>query len=210
MTETTKEAIQRHQEACNVTRGKMKEAEFWDGPWMTEPDRVEFKAYGLDCLLSRNPWLLNWCGYVGVSLDHPNVKRLVKKTLKLSSYEREYLEDEEDNLDVHGGITYREECQGPICHITEEKDKLFWLGFDCAHAGDLVPGMDLAMKIAPKPDADMHTIQEQLDKLDSMIKKEGDSSAFFGPAYRDINYVMEQTKYLARQLAEYKTRNSMG
>lgn len=32
-------------------------------------------------------------------------------------------------------------CAGNICHVAEpgEPEHVFWLGFDCAHGGDLVP-----------------------------------------------------------------------
>lgn len=41
-----------------------------DGPWVNEPDRVEWRYKGLPCLLKRGP-LGNWCGYVGVPPEHP-------------------------------------------------------------------------------------------------------------------------------------------
>lgn len=201
--ENTKEAIQSHQVMCNDTRARLKEHDLL-GPWMDEPDRVEFQAYGLDCLLVRNHSMFQWCGYVGVSLDHPNVKRLVKKKLKLSSHEKEYLEDEEDDLEVHGGITYREECNHFICHITEKEDKLFWFGFDCAHFGDMVPGMDLNMRqIRKLPDYPPEA-KEMDAKLTGLLKElnANQSSFNINTHYRDMNYVIEETKQLARQLHE--------
>lgn len=84
-----------------------------------EPDRVDFVAHGFPCILQRNP-MGAWCGYVGIPKDH-----------------KFYGQDEDLDLDVHGGITYAEECNDHICHDSTEK--VWWLGFDCAHAYDHVP-----------------------------------------------------------------------
>lgn len=118
-------AIAAHQEACNKTRQNLKEQNKI-GPWITEPDRLEFKYKGLDCLLTRNPEMFNWCGYVGIPESHPH-------------YEKEYIEVD---LEAHGGITYSEACHNWVCHITDkEEDKVWWFGFDCAHSGDVIPVM---------------------------------------------------------------------
>lgn len=31
------------------------------GPWLTEPDRLEFKAHGFPCLMVRHPEAGHWC-----------------------------------------------------------------------------------------------------------------------------------------------------
>lgn len=98
-----------------------------DGPWMREPDRVEFKFAGFDCLLQRSPMSYAWCGYVGLPKGHPY-------------YGKSYNEDGID-VRVHGGLTYSEECRGAICHETDGEDILHWLGFDCCHYNDLAPGL---------------------------------------------------------------------
>ncbi|MDE2096384.1 MAG: hypothetical protein KGL39_03995 [Patescibacteria group bacterium] len=43
------------------------------GPWVKEPDKKQWAdpATGLPCLAVRHLELGNWCGYVGVSPDHP-------------------------------------------------------------------------------------------------------------------------------------------
>jgi hypothetical protein len=41
-----------------------------DGPWMTEPDRVEWRHAGLPCLALRNQMGV-WCGYAAVPPGHP-------------------------------------------------------------------------------------------------------------------------------------------
>lgn len=93
------------------------------GPWHAEPDHEEFRSpEGLACIVHRNG-LGSWCGYVGVPPGHP-------------WHGKGY-----DNVDaeVHGGLTYAERCQGPICHVPRpgESDDVWWLGFDCNHSQDL-------------------------------------------------------------------------
>jgi hypothetical protein len=41
---------------------------------------------------------------------------------------------------VHGGLTYSDKCSGHICHVGDEKNPVWWFGFDCAHLGDFIPG----------------------------------------------------------------------
>ncbi len=43
---------------------------------------------------------------------------------------------------VHGGLTFSDKCTGNICHAPRDggPDDIWWLGFDCNHAGDMAPG----------------------------------------------------------------------
>ena len=103
-----------------------------DGEWQQEPDKKQWtdEKTKLPCLIVRNP-LGALCGYVGVPPTHPY-------------YQRDY-----NNCDVsaHGGLTFAGKCHPQegdrgICHIAPpEEDEVWWLGFDCAHLGDYVPGM---------------------------------------------------------------------
>lgn len=101
------------------------------GPWQDEPDKVQWQdpTTGLACLIVRGP-IGALCGYVGVPPGH-------------EAFGRDY-----DSLDLsaHGGLTFAHGCSnGPeatsICHLPEEgePDGVWWLGFDCAHGGDLAP-----------------------------------------------------------------------
>ena len=94
------------------------------GPWSSEPDRVEWRSHGLPCLILRGP-LGGLCGYVGVPPEHP-------------AHGKGY-----DDIDVcvHGGLTYARACGGAICHVPAEgeTENVWWLGFDCAHCGDMTP-----------------------------------------------------------------------
>jgi hypothetical protein len=91
------------------------------GPWTTEPDKVQWldPVSDLPCLMVRNH-VGAWCGYVGMSHNHPY-------------YERDY---DDCDLDVHGGLTFASKCSHgneaeSICHVGEnnEDDNVWWLGF---------------------------------------------------------------------------------
>ena len=108
---------------------------FWlPGPWQTEPDRVEWRQAGLPCLMVRNKRMGFWCGYVGIPPTHPHYGK-----------DSDQLEN---HYKVHGGLTYSAACRGDICHVPQpgESDHVWWIGFDCGHAGDMVPShiVDLA------------------------------------------------------------------
>lgn len=109
-------------------------SEWENGPWMDEPDKAQWIHAGLDCLIVRGPGGA-LCGYVGVPESHPG-------------FERDY---DEVNVDVHGGLTFADKCQPSeegdhrgICHTEENAANavVWWLGFDCAHSGDLCPKYD--------------------------------------------------------------------
>ena len=135
--------------------------EWGDGPWTSEPDHLNFEAHGLPCMLNRTN-MGNWCGYVAVPPGHP-------------AHGKGY---DDVDVHVHGGLTYAEACQGVLCHVPKpgEPDNVWWLGFDCAHLGDLVPSMNRARTTF--------------------------LSGTRGEVYRDQAYVTEQTTQLAKQLAE--------
>lgn len=116
------------------------------GPWDDEDDRYEWRHAGCPCLIVRGPRGA-LCGYVGVSEGHPAYR---------SSYSAHYNDDGERHetplsaadLRVHGGLTYANACAGRICHVPEpgEPDDVWWIGFDCAHSWDLVPGADPCLR----------------------------------------------------------------
>lgn len=103
------------------------------GRWHDEPDKRQWtdEHTGLPCLAVRHRSSGHWCGYVGVAEGHP------------------YFEQGYDDCDVgvHGGLTFANFCvesdkEHGVCHIVEdgENDRVWWLGFDCVHSGDLSPG----------------------------------------------------------------------
>jgi len=109
------------------------------GPWVSEPDKAQWvdEATDLDCLIVRNR-MGALCGYVGLPPGHPY-------------HGKDYDSTGPDALEVHGGLTFAGSCneEAPeghgICHIPEpgRPAEVWWLGFDCAHAGDLVPQLTM-------------------------------------------------------------------
>lgn len=88
--------------------------------WETEPSRVEFEASGFPCLIRRHPSMGFLCGYIGVP-----------ESMAARSYD-------DFAPAVHGGWTYMaDNAPG------EKPDGRVWYGFDCGHAGDLIPTMRL-------------------------------------------------------------------
>ena len=135
------------------------------GPWQDEPDRVEFVHAGFACLANRRgDELGHWCGYVGVPREHP-------------AYGKSY---NDVDVEVHGGLTYAAKCEGEICHVPAPgmPDDVWWLGFDCAHAGDLGPGLRATLRSLDVPE-----------------------NPFFRDVYRDLPYVRREIEQLAEQLA---------
>jgi hypothetical protein len=168
----TQEAITKHVEECISNLPRMGE-----GPWQTEPHYEQFKAFGLDCVIARNPALFFWCGYVGVPKGHP-------------LYGKEY-DDIDGIVEVHGGLTYSSACSGHICHTPApgDPDELYWLGFDCGHAFDTSPGMTALNK----------EMQDLMPERAELFKRMDRYS--FGE-YRDYTYVVGVTKSLAEQLSD--------
>jgi hypothetical protein len=79
--------------------------------------------------------------------------------------------DDTPDLYVHGGLTFSGNFP--------DKEEWFF-GFDCGHAGDYVPGLFVAY--------------EQLGLPTEQFIVPGDT-------YRDIDYVREEVKDLAKQLS---------
>jgi len=100
-------------------------------PWENEPDRLEWEHKGFKCLIVRNQALKHLCGYVAIPNGHP-------------WFGRDYFQID---ADVHGGLTFggyghEKKCENHASYksISDQKgQKLWWIGFDAAHLGDLIP-----------------------------------------------------------------------
>lgn len=138
------------------------------GPWLDEPDRAEWVHQGMACLLERNR-LGAWCGYVGLPPAHP-----------WHGLGRDAVRALAPDLSVHGGLTYGRACADPICHVpaSGESENLWWLGFDCGHDGDIVPGISQFLA--------RHRAAHNL------VPTEPD-------VYRDFDYAKRETEALAEQ-----------
>jgi hypothetical protein len=152
--------MSKHSDDCETCKRNSDRSQWGAGPWDNEPEnRIEFEHAGLPCILHRGCGGA-WCGYVGLSTSHP-------------AHGKDY---DDVNVEVHGGLTYGEACQGHICHVPKpgEPEDLHWFGFDCNHAWDIAPGMARHFSMSP----------EMMDMV-----------------YRDVNYAKAETMRLAEQLA---------
>lgn len=128
-------------------------------PWENEPNDLAFIATsGLDCRIHRNLWAGNLCGYVKVPEGHllygkgysaaiPDELRSAWTAVCNGEIGKRGIIDvftcgSEGRVgvlfDVHGGITWAD-------NRLPWEDKTptgWWLGFDCAHDGDLSPGYE--------------------------------------------------------------------
>lgn len=105
------------------------------GPWQHEPDKRQWldEATGFPCLIVRSAGSGALCGYVGLPKDHPDFGK---------SY------DDISDYEAHGGLTFAGSCRPNadeskhICHKADGDDHVWWLGFDCAHYGDISPAYE--------------------------------------------------------------------
>lgn len=167
-----------------------------EGPWDIEPDKKQWqdKKTGLPCLAVRNP-VGAWCGYVGVAEGHPAFGKeygLVQSGKYADDYSRKIEEAIIPDVEVHGGLTFSNFCvedgrEHGICHVVEpgENDRVWWLGFDCAHMNDYVPGVEATFKELG------HKWPDSLEK-----------HPLFGKWYRTLEYVEKECAALAKQLAD--------
>lgn len=113
-----------------------------DGAWNDEPDKVQWidEATDLDCLAVRGPGG-HWCGYVGLPPGHPcHGLDYDKVRVPVPGADLDW-------PDAHGGLTFASACSDRddettgICHVPlpGRPADVWWLGFDCAHLGDLSP-----------------------------------------------------------------------
>lgn len=119
-------------------------------PWFGEPDKIQWidSTTGMDCLIVRNH-MGALCGYVGVPPEHQwHGKDYGACMSPVCDEEYCYQHSPEGLMQVHGGITFAGPCQpgepvDGICHRPAEgrPDNVWWFGFDCGHAWDIIPGM---------------------------------------------------------------------
>lgn len=145
----------------NELSPEIKRKSWGEGPWVDEPDHLEFSHKGLKCsvrriILKRYEDIYHGghlCGYVRLPKNRP------------------WHETDNDKLDVHGGITFYQE--------DEDNDGYRWVGFDCAHAFDLMPCFNQSK--CP------FEMEDEMEELAS---------------YKTMDFVIDQTKQLADQIHE--------
>lgn len=113
-----------------------------------EPDHVKgYTRHGFQFVIKRNHWSGALLGYLRVPQGHPWYKSITGKRYlrgnklawgrfkKYNCTRREYRGL--PWVEVHGGITYADK----LCYRGYAL-RGYWIGFDCAHYGDLVPSME--------------------------------------------------------------------
>jgi len=130
-----------------ATNPKIEKDNWPAGEWDNEPDKIQWEdeATGYPCLVVRNR-MGALCGYVGVPNGH-RFHGVGYDDVSIGKVDGEY--NDEDYPPAHGGLTFSNKCADGIpenegiCHVPGpgEPDDPWWLGFDCAHGGDLVPSM---------------------------------------------------------------------
>jgi hypothetical protein len=159
-------------------------AAWGDGPWQTEPDRLEWRHAGLPCLATRGPGG-HWCGYVAVPPGHP-------------CHGKPY---DDVDVDVHGGLTYAKRCEGHICHVPKpgEPDEVWWLGFDTCHAGDYAPAFSARLR-----QIGLWFDEAPYDHARA-VAEASLPDGFLVDVYRTLDDVRAETNRLADQLAALAT-----
>lgn len=117
----------------------------------------EYKAFmyhGYPCRIIRRGMesLIHLCGYVGIPKTH-------------LWYGKDY---DDIDADVHGGLTYASHS----LRYQPETD-FYWIGFDCAHAGDFCSMFDLEYE---------HVVNERFE------------------TYKNMGFVEKELKKLVRQV----------
>lgn len=137
------------------------------GPWQDEPDLVEWWVRGIPCLIVRSDVAGALCGYVAVRRGHPY-------------YFRDY---DSVPLECHGGLTFSGD--GVYMHTPG----WWWLGFDCAHWGDAIPGIAGRMRHAEE----FFRVEgaEHAEAFARLMRPERAES------YRDLEYVTAQVEAMA-------------
>jgi len=159
----------------------MDKSKWRPGSWQHEPDKIQWQdqSTGLPCLIVRNS-MGALCGYVGVAEGHPwfGMKYSRGKVTGCNEdcdHENDYHYacSPAANLNVHGGITFSDFCQPHdtesegICHLpgAGEPERVYWFGFDCAHYGDEIPGLDSHMNCGGSDYRDIEYVKAEVCSL---------------------------------------------
>lgn len=86
----------------------------------------------------------------------------------------------DSRFEIHGGVTFSEESDTKAPYPAETETSVWWIGFDCAHGGDLAP-LDW-------------------EKLNNLL--ESDVYSPFDGIERTLGYCETECEYLARQIVE--------
>lgn len=133
-----------------------------DGEWVEEPDWIVIEYLGYEAVVYR-VMEAYFGGHLCGYVKIPEDHPLFKSCI---------------DLDCHGGISYNE--------CNEEH----WVGFDCAHSGDLVPTSALLKKQ-----------RQEAGELDILpVPEEFKQYAIFNPYYKNISYCIDELIGMIDQL----------
>jgi hypothetical protein len=146
---------------------------FGDGEWVEEADRVTFEHCGLECEVIRV------CAKEPYAIEEHYFGGYLNGYVTLK--EGMSIEFMDERIEVHGGITFN--GQGIV-------------GFDCAHFGDLNPSIKKLKDTLLKEDLELR----ELIKLRDEALKNQPTPWFLEDVYRNLEYVINETKHLAEQI----------
>lgn len=162
--------------ATEVYRNVYDRSQWLKGPWQDEDlDKVAWTDLDtdLDCLVVRNHFGV-WCGYVGVPPGHPWYEVGYDSCVKTPPCMETFC-DHVIRIDVHGGLTFAGGSTGGLLEtsisriLPPGRPDPWWLGFDCSHAFDIVPGLTIVVTLYP------------------------------GQTYKDFNFATDEVTGLAQQ-----------
>lgn len=110
----------------------------------------EWEHAGFKCVIIKHSTMGHYCGYVYLPEDHPLAGR----------------GDEDINMlaSVHGGVTYG-------AWEEEGEEKFYVVGFDCAHAGDYMPGLRNGIPRFGTPGDHKWTLEEVTEEVNHFAEQ---------------------------------------
>lgn len=164
----------------NICTPEKKLKAWGPGKWCDEPDIVRFEHAGLKCLIRR--YVYNIEGFF-IGTGHLNGYCILPKEHLLhgeSDFKKFH------DFDVHGGITFND--------FDNFEPYEFMIGFDCAHAGDIIPSTEKIIK-EEKEKFYLNNYGAEILERTKLI---------FEDTYKNIPYCIGECKRLAEQVQAIK------
>lgn len=150
-------------------------------------------------IILASPTYPHYCGYVAVPESHPAygadyANYPSEKDRDMWKPEALHIQDQVNDISVHGGLTYGEETKilkgDDEAYPAESEDNMYWFGFDAAHAGDAVDW-----------DAGAELIENEEERIQvRQVRKIMDKHPIKTDTIKSADYMEEQCESLAEQL----------